>query len=93
MKCPYREFQECVVQECPSCNYEIEKYEVTEGKFPTWMPDDEAIKQGYAWKAKKTRYIFKGCKLVDNNVQPIPKAETHIHNKTENNVAISHSIF
>ena len=28
MKCPYREFQECMVEQCPSCNYIEEKKEV-----------------------------------------------------------------
>lgn len=44
-------------------------------------------------EGEKKIYIFKSCKLIENNVQPVPKSETHIHNKTETNVAISHSIF
>lgn len=93
MKCPYRDFQDCLVQECPSCEYGIEEYEEVQGRAPVWMDTDTAIDKGYQWKANKKKYVFKSCKLVSANVQPIPKAETHIYNKTETKVAVSHSIF
>lgn len=93
MKCPYRDFQECLVQECPSCNYETETETVIEGRAPHYMDTDTAIEKGYQWESKRTKYKFVSCSLVSNNVQPVPKAETHIHNETETNVAVSHSIF
>lgn len=57
------------------------------------MSCEKAIEEGYAWKSKIKRYVFKSCKLVDNCVQPIPKSETHIENKTMTKVSINHSIF
>lgn len=53
MKCPYREFQECIVEKCPSCNYEEVKETVINGKAPYWMSDGEAIRRGNKWKETK----------------------------------------
>jgi hypothetical protein len=46
MKCPYRDFQECIVEQCPSCNYEEVKKTVIGDHAPLWMSTDEAIKRG-----------------------------------------------
>ena len=93
MKCPYRQFKECILQECPSCNYETVECEEIQGTFPAYMDSETAIKQGYAWRVKKKKYKFLSCKLVENNVQPIPKNETVINNKTNTSVLVHRSIF
>lgn len=93
MKCPYREFQDCIVEQCPSCNYEEVKKEVIDGRYPTWMYLDEAMERGLAWKKIKTTYKFISCKLIDNNVQPVPANKTIVNNTTQSNIAIKRSIF
>lgn len=93
MKCPYREFQECIIEKCPSCNYEEIKQTVISGRAPYWMSDEEAIRQGNKWKETVKTYKFVSCKLIDNNVQPAPTIKQTINNKTSTNVVIRKSIF
>lgn len=93
MKCPYRDFQECIVEECPSCNYEEVKNIVISGKAPYWMSDEEAIRRGNKWEETVKTYKFISCKLIDNCVQPIPTAKQIINNTTKNNTIIRKSIF
>lgn len=33
MKCPYRDFQECIIQDCPCCVFEVEENEQINGLF------------------------------------------------------------
>lgn len=93
MKCPYREFQECIIEKCPSCNYEEVEQEIISGKAPTWMSDDEAIKRGTKWKEIIKTYKFISCKLIDNKVQPASTVKQTINNTTQTNVSIKKSIF
>ena len=95
MKCPYRDFKECIVEQCPSCNYEIITTETLDGNPPHWMSTDEALKQGCLWHSSKTTYKFKSCKLIDNSVQPVPSNKQIINNtnKTTNAVLIRNSVF
>ena len=93
MKCPYRNFEECIVEKCPSCNYKENKQEVIAGRFPTYMSTQAAIEIGYAWKETKTTYEFVSCKLVENAVQPIPPKKEVINNTTRTSVVVKKSIF
>lgn len=93
MKCPYRDFAECIVQECPSCVYEQVKRDVLAGRKPHWMSDDEALKGGCLWKETKTEYKFISCKLVENGTQPIPSKKEIINNTMSTRVSIHKSIF
>ena len=95
MKCPYRNFEECLVEQCPSCNYEAKEYTTLEGrKYPYWS-DEYAIKIGSMWEEKHTRYEFVSCKLIENNVQPVPSDNTIINNNNtaKTNVSIRRSVF
>lgn len=95
MKCPYNNFQECIVEQCPSCVYEVVKDTEIVGRKPHYMSTEEAIKQGCQWRETRTSYKFVSCRLIDNCVQPIPKNNTIINNKVENksSVSIRKSIF
>lgn len=93
MKCPYRNFEDCIVEECPACNYEVIKETKTAGRYPLWMDLKEAFERGIAWKTSVTTYKFISCKLADNSVQPIPENKQIINNKTETNVLVKRSIF
>ena len=93
MKCPYREFQECIVEQCPSCNYIEEKNEVIEGRYPTYMSTETAIREGYAWKSTRTTYRFVSCKLVEGGVQPVPAQKQVINNTQKTSVVVRKSIF
>lgn len=93
MKCPYREFQECIIEKCPSCNYEEVQQIVISGKAPYWMSDEEAIRRGNKWKETVKTYKFVSCKLIDNSIQPIPAVKQTINNTTKTNVVIRKSIF
>ena len=93
MKCPYREFQECIVEQCPSCNYEEVKTEIVRGMYPTYLSTQKAIEEGYAWKSTKTTYKFVSCKLVDSGVQPVPAQKQVINNTQKTNVVVRKSIF
>ena len=93
MKCPYRNFEDCLVEKCPSCVYEEVKTPIIEGKYPVYMSTEDAIKKGYAWESIKISYTFVSCKLVDNNVQPIPSPKEVINNTQKTSVVIRKSIF
>lgn len=93
MKCPYRNFEDCIVEQCPSCVYEEEKNEVIEGLYPTRMSTEKAMEMGYAWKAIKTTYKFVSCKLIDNSVQPVPANKQVINNTTKTSVVVRKSVF
>lgn len=93
MKCPYRNFEECLVEKCPSCNYEEVKQGVIAGRYPAYMSTQTAIEKGMAWKETKTSYKFVSCKLVDNAVRPIPPKKEIINNTTMTSVVVKKSIF
>lgn len=95
MKCPYNGFQECIIQECPSCNYEVVENLYIEGLKPHWMSTETALKEGCQWEVKRKEYKFVSCKLIDGQVQPVPKNDIIINNKTQNrtNVSIRKSVF
>ena len=79
MLCPYREFKECLVEQCPSCNYETVTKKVMAGRKPPYMSDEEAMRIGCIWENTKTTYKFVSCKLVDNNV-PLPDVNKQVVN-------------
>lgn len=93
MKCPYRNFEECIIEKCPSCNYKVIENKVIEGRYPLYMTKEEAVNRGYAWECIKTTYEFISCKLTDNNVQPIPERKQIINNTAITSVRIKKSIF
>lgn len=95
MKCPYNNFEDCIVEKCPSCNYETIEETVIEGRCPNWMDYNTALKRGNIWESKKKKYKFISCNLADNCVQPVLRDE-HINidiDNTETNVFVKHSIF
>ena len=71
MQCPYREFQPCLVENCPSCEYETEEEKKLCGRAPIGMEYQKAIESGYCWYDTKKTYRFKACKLIENGV-PLP---------------------
>lgn len=91
MKCPYREFEDCLIQECPSCDYEVEEIEHIEHYYKN--PANYRLYRESEYKRIEKKYIFKSCSLVKNNVQPIPKAETHIDARTSSKTLVHSSIF
>ena len=93
MKCPYNNFDDCILEKCPACNYKEIKQEVIEGKYPQYMSLEKALEHGCAWKSTKIHYEFVSCKLVENKVQPVPADKKIINNTTETNVLIRKSIF
>lgn len=93
MKCPYRNFDECIVDKCPACVYEEVKKETIKGKYPLHMGVERALSEGYAWKETKTTYKFVSCKLVENSVQPIPPKKEIINNTQKTSVVVHRSIF
>jgi hypothetical protein len=94
MNCPYKDFKECIVEKCPSCNYEKIIDKVICGKYPAWMNYIEAIRCGNAWVENKTTYKFISCKLSENNVQPVLRdIKKETINNTQTNVIIRKSIF
>ena len=93
MKCPYRDFQECIVERCPACNYEeVERAKIC-GRAPAWLSTEEAIKRGNLWEEIVKTYKFVSCKLVDNSVQPIPATKQIVNNTTKTNVVVRNSVF
>lgn len=93
MKCPYKNFEECMVEQCPSCVYEEIKEEKVAGRYPLYMSLETALSKGYAWKETKTSYKFVSCKLVEGNVQPIPPKKEIINNTQKTSVIVHRSIF
>ena len=93
MKCPYRDFQECIVEQCPSCNYEEVKETIITGHAPMWMSLDEALKRYLKWEETKTSYKFVSCKLIDDSVQPVPATKQVVNNTSQTNVVVRNSLF
>ena len=93
MKCPYRDFQECIVEQCPSCNYETIEQDVIKGRAPAYMSFADAVDRGYQWVETVKTYKFVSCKLIDNNVQPVPATKQTINNTTRTAVVVRKSIF
>ena len=82
MKCPYRNFEECIVEQCPSCNYEEVKEEVIRGKYPMYWSREKAIEEGDNLINKRIKEVSITNKLIilikrGNNVI-IPKGDTLI---------------
>lgn len=93
MKCPYKNFEECIVEKCPSCNYEEVKHITHAGRKPVYMSDEEALKIGCLWEETKTEYKFISCKLVENGTQPVLRNNTEINNTSNTRVVVNKSIF
>lgn len=93
MKCPYRDFKECIVEQCPSCNYEEIKENHIAGRYPSYMSQENAIKNGMAWEEVRTIRKFVSCKLIDGNVQPVPTKKDIINNTSTTKIVINKSIF
>ena len=95
MKCPYRGFTDCIVQECPACNYTVTEHTKLEGRFPGNMSADKAIEMGYAWETKYKKYHFESCKLIEDSVQPVPPKQEVINNNVSQrtSVVVHKSIF
>lgn len=57
------------------------------------MDSETAISKGCAWEETRTRYDFESCKLINNNVQPVPSKKEVINNTAKTSVVIHRSIF
>lgn len=93
MKCPYRDFKECIIEQCPSCNYEEIKQDYVSGRYPSYMSTETAIKNGMAWNETRTVRKFVSCKLIENSVQPIPPKKEIINNTSTTKIVVNKSIF
>lgn len=93
MKCPYRNFEDCIVEKCPSCNYKENKRIRIAGRKPHYMSDETAMKEGCIWEEVETTYEFVSCKLIENAVQPIQPKKEIINNNTRTSVVVKKSIF
>ena len=91
VKCPYNGFKDCIVQECPSCNYETREHTRIVGRYTGSL--QEALERGAAWEEKYVEYKFISCKLADGGVQPVPPKTETINNTQKTNVVIHKSIF
>ena len=93
IKCPYREFTPCILEECPACVYETEKEMVLSGHAPMRMSTKEAIKRGYMSEVEKKTYKFKACKLIEKGV-PLSDTKKEVKEVKEvKNINIRQSIF
>lgn len=93
LKCPYRNFENCIGMCCPACNYETEERKVIKGKkFRDWS-EEYALERGTMYEAVEINYKFISCKLVDNNVAPQPANKQEITNTIRQNVIVNKSIF
>lgn len=93
MKCPYRNFSNCIVQEFPSCEYVEAQHKILGGRKPHYMSDEDAIKAGCLWEESKTEYKFVACKLIEAGTQPVPQKKEIINNTSITKVSIKKSIF
>lgn len=41
MKCPYNNFTDCIVEQCPSCTYETINTTEIEGRYPMYLSSHE----------------------------------------------------
>ena len=90
VKCPYNGFKECIVQECPSCNYEEQKRTRIVGRYTGSLK--EALERGAAWEENCTEYRFISCKLVESGVQPVQPEVHNINTSCRTNVVIRNRI-
>ena len=93
MKCPYQKtadgmFAECTI-DCPACIYETEEYTVTEGRKLPYESEEQAIKSGSMWKARRTHYEIIGCKFVNNLTKPTDQSITNVKNVQETNTSVT----
>ena len=95
MQCPYRNFQECLLEKCPACIFEEIKSSITRGRKPDWLSYEAAEQKGMIWQETHTSYKFVSCRLVDNNIAPSPavKEEKIVNNNSSNVTVIKRSIF
>lgn len=93
MKCPYRNFEYCVIEKCPACNYEVVETVKVEGRYPHYMSEEDAIERGCAWKTTEISYKFISCKLADGGVQPVLRNNNVYNNTTKTSVTVNKSIF
>lgn len=95
MQCPYRNFQDCLLEKCPACVFEEIKSSTTRGRKPDWLSYEAAEQKGMIWKETHTSYKFISCRLVDNNVAPSPaiKEEKIVNNVSSSVTMIKRSIF
>lgn len=93
MKCPYRNFEECLVEKCPSCNYIETKKMVIDRRKPNHNVYEDAYRRSLLMEKVKTTYEFVSCKLVENGVQPIPQEKKVINNTTKTSIVVNKSIF
>lgn len=93
MKCPYRDFKECLVEQCPSCNYETIETEHIGGNWLHLRSIEKALEEGCAWIEKRKSYEFVSCKLVEGGVQPVPAQKQVINNTKQTSVVIRKSVF
>ncbi|MCC8044197.1 MAG: hypothetical protein LIP12_01700 [Clostridiales bacterium] len=87
MKCPYRNFEECLVEKCPACEYETVETEKLAG-VPPFGDYELGLMRGNCWYEKQTTYKFKACGLVKSGVQPAPQTVINNEVKTQTNVTI-----
>ena len=94
MRCPYKNFEPCLLEECPACEYEVEIKETFEGRKHPNMSVDEAIRQNLMYVKKTNFYKFKNCKLVENSVRlPDKRIDNTKINNTKQTVTVKSSIF
>ena len=95
MQCPYRNFQDCLLEKCPACIFEEVKNSITRGRKPDWLSYEAAEQKGMIWQETHISYKFVSCRLVDNNVAPSPvvKEEKIVNNNSSNVTVIKRSIF
>lgn len=97
MKCPYKNFEDCLIEKCPACTYEKKEYTKKEViGVPPYLSLEEAEKHGYRPRTIEkvdTVYEFVECKLVKNNVQPTPHKTENTVNEHKTNITIHQSLF
>lgn len=90
MRCPYNSFKECIVQECPSCNYEEHKHTRIVGRYTGSL--QQALERGAAWEETYTEYKFISCKLVEQGVQPVQPEVHNINTSFRPNIVVRNRI-
>ena len=97
MKCPYKNFEDCIVEKCPSCVYE----EITETHSevigsPAFLSIEEAQKRGYrpaVINSERKTYAFKSCRLIENKAPFVSTKTENITNIKNTSTVVNHSIF
>mgnify|MGYP003305385350 CR=1 FL=1 len=90
MRCPYNSFKECIVQECPSFNYEEHKHTRTAGRYTGRL--QQALERGAAWEESCTEYKFISCNLVEQGVQPVQPEVNNINTSFRPNIVVRNRI-